>query len=70
MDGLFFLAFNCNFKSSCLVCLPQVFAVSEELVSQVLSRLTDMLADEFCKLISGVKTFTSAGAVTVSFIKM
>ncbi|PFX23413.1 exocyst complex component 2-like isoform X1 [Stylophora pistillata] len=42
----------------------QVFAVSEELVSQVLSRLTDMLADEFCKLISGVKTFTSAGAVT------
>lgn len=42
----------------------QVFAVSEELVSQVLSRLTDMLVDEFCKLISGVKTFTSAGAVT------
>lgn len=48
------------------VFLPQVFAVSEELVSQVLSRLTDMLVDEFCKLISGVKTFTSAGAVTVS----
>ena len=44
----------------------QVFAVSEELLSQVLSRLTDMLADEFCRLISAVKTFTSAGAVTVS----
>lgn len=43
-----------------------MFAVSEELVSQVLSRLTDMLVDEFCKLISGAKTFTSAGAVTVS----
>jgi len=42
----------------------QVFAVSEELLSQVLSRLTDMLADEFCRLISAVKTFTSAGAVT------
>ncbi|XP_078365831.1 exocyst complex component 2-like [Oculina patagonica] len=42
----------------------QVFAVSEELLSQVLSRLTDMLAEEFCRLISGVKTFTSAGAVT------
>lgn len=40
--------------------------MSEELLSQVLSRLTDMLADEFCRLISAVKTFTSAGAVTVS----
>ena len=40
--------------------------MSEELLSQVLSRLTDMLVDEFCRLISGVKTFTSAGAVTVS----
>lgn len=42
----------------------QVFAVSEELLTQVLSRLTDMLADEFCRLISAVQTFTSAGAVT------
>lgn len=42
----------------------QVFAVSEELLSQVLSRLTDMLADEFCRVISAVNTFTSAGAVT------
>lgn len=42
----------------------QVFAVSEELLTQVLCRLTDMLADEFCRLISAVKTFTSAGAVT------
>ena len=42
-----------------------MFAVSEELLTQVLSRLTDMLADEFCRLISAVKTFTSAGAVTV-----
>lgn len=42
----------------------QVFAVSEELLTQVLCRLTDMLADEFCRLVSAVKTFTSAGAVT------
>ena len=40
--------------------------MSEELLSQVLTRLTDMLADEFCRVISGVKTFTSPGAVTVS----
>ncbi|XP_068701050.1 exocyst complex component 2-like isoform X2 [Montipora foliosa] len=42
----------------------QVFAVSEELLTQVLSRLTDMLAGEFCKQISAVQTFNSAGAVT------
>ena len=62
MYGLFLLVF----EHRCCSCFCQVFAVSEELVSQVLSRLTDMLVDEFCKLIAGVKTFTSHGAVTVS----
>jgi len=28
-----------------------------------------MLADEFCRLVSAVKTFTSAGAVTVRLQK-
>lgn len=46
-----------------------MFAVSEELLTQVLCRLTDMLADEFCRLISAVKTFTSAGAVTVRAVQ-
>lgn len=46
-----------------------MFAVSEELLTQVLCRLTDMLADEFCRLVSAVKTFTSAGAVTVRLQK-
>lgn len=44
--------------------------MSEELLTQVLSRLTDMLADEFCRLISAVQTFTSAGAVTVRALYM
>lgn len=42
----------------------QVFAVSGELLTQVLTRLSDVLADEFCKQISLVQTFTSTEAVT------
>ena len=39
--------------------------MSGELLTQVLTRLTDVLADEFCKQISLVQTFTSTEAVTV-----
>ena len=39
--------------------------MSGELLTQVLARLSDVLADEFCKQISLVQTFISAGAVTV-----
>ncbi|XP_044175031.1 LOW QUALITY PROTEIN: exocyst complex component 2-like [Acropora millepora] len=42
----------------------QVFAVSGELLTKVLTRLSDVLADEFCKQISLVQTFTSTEAVT------
>ncbi|XP_067054130.1 exocyst complex component 2-like isoform X2 [Acropora muricata] len=42
----------------------QVFAVSGELLTQVLTRLSDVLANEFCKQISLVQTFTSTEAVT------
>lgn len=42
----------------------QVFAVSGELLTQVLTRLSNVLADEFCKQISLVQTFTSTEAVT------
>jgi len=47
----------------------QVFAVSSDLLPQVLSALTDLLADEFKRLLEkegqSKRKFMSAGAVTV-----
>ena len=40
--------------------------MSSDLLSKVLARLTEMIADEFKKLFLLANSFTSAGAVTVS----
>ena len=63
MPFVFFVPYHSLYL---LDCVGQVFAVSAELLDQVLSRLVDLLADEFYRLLSAVKTFTSAGVVTVS----
>lgn len=48
-----------------IVYLPQVFTVSKDLVPRVLSQIVESVADEMCRLMQCVSSFSKNGALQV-----
>lgn len=64
MVVLFIVVFNPVVYTSCYLFL-QVFTVSKDLVPRVLSRIVESVADEMCRLMQCVSSFSKNGALQV-----